>query len=133
MFPYTIDFSINNRSIDMLMSSTDLLVTNFTYDPYLCTDFEELKQRVIHCLITENGELPHRPTWGIGVRAMQNAPSNDASFSAFASKVRKQLLQPEWFPEIVSVDEISLPVTGNLVNISITITTYIYGEITLNV
>jgi phage baseplate assembly protein W len=67
------------------------------------TGKENLRQAVIHRLITSKGSLIHRPEYGVGLKNYQNRLSTLSTQRELANEIKKQL---ESDPRIESVDSV---------------------------
>lgn len=126
--PYNLDFAISNNSIDISFNKRGFLEIDDRFDLVFATDYDELVQRIIHCIITKTGEIPHRVSWGVGLNILQNAPENSKEQAKVASAIRSQLGNSDFFPEVTAVNEIVFNKNGDIYGINVKVST-IYGEI----
>lgn len=54
------------------------------------TGLDNLKWALFHRLITSPGSLVHRPTYGVGIKDFQNAPSSNSAQIQLAIKIKDQ-------------------------------------------
>jgi hypothetical protein len=127
---YNPEFVKTNVSIDLAWNSDGTLGIDDAFLLEASTDYTELTKRILHCVLTETGEIPHRPDWGVGISALQNDLNSSGGLAKVAAKTRSQLSNKNYFPEVTSIDSISFTTSGNQVGINISVST-IYGELSL--
>lgn len=127
---YNPEFVKTNVSIDLSWNSDGTLGIDDAFLLEASTDYTELTKRILHCVLTETGEIPHRPDWGVGISALQNDLNSSGGLAKVAAKTRSQLSNKNYFPEVTSIDSISFTTSGNQVGINISVST-IYGELSL--
>lgn len=127
---YNPSFVKSNVSIDLAWNTDGTLVIDDSLLLECSTDYTELKQRILHCILTETGEIPHRPDWGVGISALQNDLNSSGGLAKVAAKTRSQLGNTNYFPEITGINSISFTTSGNQIGINISVSS-IYGDITL--
>lgn len=128
--PYTSTWYRDFTTIDLNWATQDgAFNLSNEGDIYFATGADELLQRLYNCMLTETGEIPHRPGYGVGLVSLQNAPATSVTLAELAAKIRSQLLNKDFFPEVVSVGDILIPAQPDgVVNINVTVET-IYGRI----
>lgn len=62
-----------------------------------------LKNALFHRLMTQPGSLVHRPTYGVGILAYQNAPNSFTIQRKLAALIQEQFLQDPRVKEVTSV------------------------------
>ncbi len=127
---YDVNFAKTNISIDIAWTTDGYIELDDRYDMVFATDYDEFRQRVIHCVVTATGEIPHRTSWGVGIVSLQNAPAGSGEQAKVASKIRSQLSNKNFFPEIISIDSISFKQVNGIFGVAI-VTNTIYGVVTL--
>lgn len=75
-----------------LAFKTDL-VRGPTGDLDTLSGVENVRQALLHRLITVPGSLIHRPTYGVGLKEFQNAPNTLAVLRALAIRIQEQFTQ----------------------------------------
>lgn len=91
-----------------------------------------LKRSLFHCLITVPGTLVHKPTYGVGVRLYQNAPSSFAMQQKLASLIQSQFNLDPRVQSVSSVSITSEDGTPQQTIIAVRITPVGYTELTMN-
>lgn len=125
--PYTTDWPIKATSLDLAWDlETGQMLMDAQRDIVFSTGEDELRQRVLHGLLTNPGEIPHRPDWGVGLTMLQNSSVDSADLSKLSADIRTFLGNSQYYPEIVAVDSITYKRENQQVSINVTVKT-IYG------
>lgn len=67
------------------------------------TGVANIKQQLLHRLITQPGSLVHRPNYGVGVKDFQNAVSSISNQRALALRISEQFKQDIRVNDVLNV------------------------------
>jgi phage baseplate assembly protein W len=112
---------------------TDLLLDSdmkaaSTGDLQTITGIENLKQALLHRLLTVPGTLVHRPTYGIGLPRYQNGLSSFVLQQKLAREIQDQFLEDPRVESVSAVGITSDDTNPQQVNIKILIKPVGYNE-----
>lgn len=74
-----------------------------TGDIDLISGLENIRQALMHRLVTSPATLIHRPNYGVGVKDYQNAPATLATQRKLALRIQEQFEQDDRVEEVTSI------------------------------
>lgn len=107
--------------------TTDL-VRSPTGDLDTITGLPNIRQALLHRLMTVPGSLIHRPLYGVGVKQFQNAPSSLAVLRSLAIRIQEQFMQDPRVEKVEGVRVVRDDYSPELVYIIIRVKIVGYGE-----
>lgn len=96
------------------------------------TGFANIKQQLLHRLITQPGALVHRPNYGVGVKDFQNALNSISNQRALALRIEEQFKEDIRVNDVLNVSVDSRDDRPELVVIKIKVLLVGLGEVDLS-
>ena len=106
------------------------LVLGPTGDLDTIQGLDNLKEALMRRLITTPGSLIHRPTYGVGIKAYQNAPNTTANQRKLALSIMDQFKEDPRVEAVTSVSVEYKDSTPEIVQVKVSVKVVGYGETT---
>lgn len=94
-----------NEVLGKDLAFTTDLVRSPTGDLDTIEGVANVKQALMHRLMTQPGSLIHRPLYGVGIKDFQGAPSSLAVLRQLAQRIQEQFLED---PRVESVEGVRI-------------------------
>jgi phage baseplate assembly protein W len=89
---------------------------------------DNVKQAIYRRIMTVKGTVIHRPNYGVGLPAYQNAISSLATQRKIAIEIQEQLEEDERIDEVTSVSFVAMDSTPDKYELKIKVNLMAYGE-----
>ena len=110
---------------------SDLAVSS-SGDLQSATGFANIKQQLLHRLITQPGTLIHRPDYGVGIKDFQNAVNSISNQRALALRIEEQFKQDIRVNDVLNVSVDAADSRPEQVTIKIKVLLVGLGEVDLS-
>lgn len=87
---------------------------------------DNVKQRLMHRLMTRKGSLIHRPDFGVGIKDYKNAPLTLSVQQSLALRIKQQMLLD---PVVTEVTRVSVKKDGDSIFITASMTIEGHGTL----
>lgn len=72
-------------------------------DLQLIDKIQNIRESIYRRIITNPGELPHRPNYGVGIYRYMNKPSTAANRQELANAIKRNIIQDNRIKEIKNI------------------------------